>query len=187
MINLPSFKKDFEATGQFDVNATTSQTTAKLSLAGLKAGVQKDFLIQTNSFDENTRVAEKTIKTTTYKVIIDGKLVETKTITDSYVPYIPTINKSENKQSFKKVTTRKGVQTNLQPIEDTSLKITQRRPMVSLTFKSLKMSFLQVMGKHLSKLTNALKMRPPITSFHKQKVTVSLPHMRIRISMRIKL
>lgn len=132
--NLPTddksaiFKKDFEATGQFDVNATSNQTTAKLSLAGLKAGVQKDFLIQTNSFNENTRVAEKTIKTTTYKVIIDGKLVETKTITDSYVPYIPTINKSENKQSFKKVTTRKGVQNQFTANEDTSLKITQRRP-----------------------------------------------------------
>ena len=132
--NLPTdnksaiFKKDFEATGQFDVNATNSQTTAKLSLAGLKAGVQKDFLIQTNSFNENTRVAEKTIKTTTYKVIIDGKLVETKTITDSYVPYIPTINKSANKQSFKKVTTRKGVQNQFTANEDTSLNITQRRP-----------------------------------------------------------
>ena len=132
--NLPTddksaiFKKDFEATGQFDVNATNSQTTAKLALAGLKAGVQKDFLIQTNSFNEYTRVAEKTIKTTTYKVIIDGKLVETKTITDSYVPYSPTINKSENKQSFKKVTTRKGVQNQFTANDDTSLNITQRRP-----------------------------------------------------------
>ena len=76
----------------------------------MKAGVQKDFLIQTNSFNEDIGMAEKTTKTTTYKVIIDGKLVETKTITDSYVPYSPTINKSANNQSFKKVTTRKGVQ-----------------------------------------------------------------------------
>lgn len=114
-VNLPTkngkvtpFTNDFAATGQTESSFQGNRQTAKLSLAGLTAGTEKGFTIKTNGFTSNTTSPEKLIKTSTYKLVIDGKVTATKVVTETFVPFTPTLSKLKNEQTFELIETNTG-------------------------------------------------------------------------------
>ena len=91
---------DFKATSATDLVYGKNTQHAKLTLTGIAAGIQKGFTIQTNSLNTDAPITSTVIRTSTYKLVVDGNIVGTKVITETFVPAEPAVTKADNIQTY---------------------------------------------------------------------------------------
>ena len=94
------FVDDFKATSATDSVYGKNTQHAKLTLTGIAAGIQKGFTIQTNSLNTNAPVTSTVTRTSTYKLVVDGNIVDTKVITETFTPAEPAVTKADNIQTY---------------------------------------------------------------------------------------
>ena len=94
------FADDFKATSATDLVYGKNTQHAKLTLTGIAAGIQKGFTIQTNSLNTDAPVMSTVTRTSTYKLVVDGNVVDTKVITETFVPTEPSVAKADNIQTY---------------------------------------------------------------------------------------
>ena len=98
--NAVPFVDDFQATGATGSAYGKNTQHAKLTLTGIAAGIQKDFTIQTNSLNTRAPITSTTKRTTTYKLVINGNVVDTRVITETFTPAKPTITINGTEQRY---------------------------------------------------------------------------------------
>ena len=91
---------DFKATSATDLVYGKNTQHAKLTLTGIAAGIQKGFTIQTNSLNTDAPITSTVTRTSTYKLVVDGNIVDTKVITETFVPAEPAVTKADNIQTY---------------------------------------------------------------------------------------
>ena len=91
---------DFKATSATDLVYGKNTQHAKLTLTGIAAGIQKGFTIQTNSLNTDAPITSTVTRTSTYKLVVDGNIVDTKVITEAFVPAEPAVTKADNIQTY---------------------------------------------------------------------------------------
>ena len=91
---------DFKATSATDLVYGKNTQHAKLTLTGIAAGIQKGFTIQTNSLNTEAPITSTVTRTSTYKLVVDGNIVDTKVITETFVPAEPAVTKADNIQTY---------------------------------------------------------------------------------------
>ena len=91
---------DFKATSATDLVYGKNTQHAKLTLAGIAAGIQKGFTIQTNSLNTDAPITSTVTRTSTYKLVVDGNVVDTKVITETFTPAEPAVTKADNIQTY---------------------------------------------------------------------------------------
>ena len=94
------FVDDFKATSATDLVYGKNTQHAKLTLTGIAAGIQKGFTIQTNSLNTDAPITSTVTRTSTYKLVVDGNIVDTKVITETFVPAEPAVTKADNIQTY---------------------------------------------------------------------------------------
>ena len=94
------FVDDFRATSANDLVYGKNTQHAKLTLTGIAAGIQKGFTIQTNSLNTDAPITSTVTRTSTYKLVVDGNIVDTKVITETFVPAEPAVTKADNIQTY---------------------------------------------------------------------------------------
>ena len=94
------FVDDFKATNATDSVYGKNTQHAKLTLTGIAAGIQKGFTIQTNSLNTQAPVTSTVTRTSTYKLVVDGNVVDTKVITETFTPAEPAVTKADNIQTY---------------------------------------------------------------------------------------
>ena len=94
------FVNDFRATSATDTVYGKNTQHAKLTLTGIAAGIQKGFTVQTNSLNTNAPVTSTVTRTSTYKLVVDGNVVDTKVITETFTPAEPAVTKADNIQTY---------------------------------------------------------------------------------------
>ena len=94
------FVDDFKATSATDSVYGKNTQHAKLTLTGIAAGIQKGFTIQTNSLNTDAPITSTVTRTSTYKLVVDGNIVDTKVITETFVPAEPAVTKADNIQTY---------------------------------------------------------------------------------------
>ena len=94
------FIDDFKATSATDLVYGKNTQHAKLTLTGIAAGIQKGFTIQTNSLNTDAPITSTVTRTSTYKLVVDGNIVDTKVITETFVPAEPAVTKADNIQTY---------------------------------------------------------------------------------------
>ena len=94
------FLNDFKATSATDSVYGKNTQHAKLTLTGIAAGVQKGFTIQTNSLNTDAPITSTVTRTSTYKLVVDGNIVDTKVITETFTPAEPAVTKADNIQTY---------------------------------------------------------------------------------------
>ena len=94
------FVDDFKATSATDLVYGKNTQHAKLTLTGIAAGIQKGFTIQTNSLNTDAPITSTVTRTSTYKLVVDGNIVGTKVITETFVPAEPAVTKADNIQTY---------------------------------------------------------------------------------------
>ena len=98
--NAVPFVNDFKATSATDLVYGKTTQHAKLTLTGIAAGIQKGFTVQTNSLNTDAPITSTVTRTSTYKLVVDGNIVDTKVITETFVPSEPSVTKLDNSQTF---------------------------------------------------------------------------------------
>ena len=98
--NALPFADDFKATSATDLVYGKNTQHAKLTLTGIAAGIQKGFTVQTNSLNTQAPVTSTVTRTSTYKLVVDGNVVDTKVITETFVPAEPSVTKADNIQTY---------------------------------------------------------------------------------------
>ena len=91
---------DFKATSATDLVYGKNTQHAKLTLTGIAAGIQKGFTIQTNSLNTDAPITSTVTRTSTYKLVVDGNIVDTKVINETFVPAEPAVTKADNIQTY---------------------------------------------------------------------------------------
>ena len=91
---------DFKATSATDLVYGKNTQHAKLTLTGIAAGIQKGFTIQTNSLNTDAPITSTVTRTSTYKLVVDGNIVDTKVITETFTPAEPAVTKADNIQTY---------------------------------------------------------------------------------------
>ena len=91
---------DFKATSATDLVYGKNTQHAKLTLTGIAAGIQKGFTIQTNSLNTDAPITSTVTRTSTYKLVVDGNVVDTKVITETFTPAEPAVTKADNIQTY---------------------------------------------------------------------------------------
>ena len=91
---------DFKATSATDLVYGKNTQHAKLTLTGIAAGIQKGFTIQTNSLNTDAPITSTVTRTSTYKLVVNGNIVDTKVITETFVPAEPAVTKADNIQTY---------------------------------------------------------------------------------------
>ena len=94
------FVDDFRATSANDLVYGKNTQHAKLTLTGIAAGIQKGFTIQTNSLNTDAPITSTVTRTSTYKLVVDGNVVDTKVITETFTPAEPAVTKADNIQTY---------------------------------------------------------------------------------------
>ena len=94
------FVDDFRATSATDLVYGKNTQHAKLTLTGIAAGIQKGFTVQTNSLNTQAPVTSTVTRTSTYKLVVDGNVVDTKVITETFTPAEPAVTKADNIQTY---------------------------------------------------------------------------------------
>ena len=94
------FADDFKATSATDLVYGKNTQHAKLTLTGIAAGIQKGFTVQTNSLNTDAPITSTVTRTSTYKLVVDGNVVGTKVITETFVPAEPAVTKADNIQTY---------------------------------------------------------------------------------------
>ena len=94
------FVDDFKATSATDLVYGKNTQHAKLTLTGIAAGIQKGFTIQTNSLNTDAPITSTVTRTSTYKLVVDGNIVDTKVITETFTPAEPAVTKADNIQTY---------------------------------------------------------------------------------------
>ena len=94
------FVDDFKATSATDLVYGKNTQHAKLTLTGIAAGIQKGFTVQTNSLNTDAPITSTVTRTSTYKLVVDGNIVDTKVITETFVPAEPAVTKADNIQTY---------------------------------------------------------------------------------------
>ena len=94
------FVDDFKATSATDLVYGKNTQHAKLTLTGIAAGIQKGFTIQTNSLNTDAPITSTVTRTSTYKLVVDGNIVDTKVITETFVSAEPAVTKADNIQTY---------------------------------------------------------------------------------------
>ena len=94
------FVDDFRATSATDLVYGKNTQHAKLTLTGIAAGIQKGFTIQTNSLNTDAPITSTVTRTSTYKLVVDGNIIDTKVITETFVPAEPAVTKADNIQTY---------------------------------------------------------------------------------------
>ena len=94
------FVDDFKATSATDLVYGKNTQHAKLTLTGIAAGIQKGFTIQTNSLNIDAPITSTVTRTSTYKLVVDGNIVDTKVITETFTPAEPAVTKADNIQTY---------------------------------------------------------------------------------------
>ena len=94
------FVDDFKATSATDLVYGKNTQHAKLTLTGIAAGIQKGFTVQTNSLNTDAPITSTVTRTSTYKLVVDGNIVDTKVITETFVPAEPAVTKVDNIQTY---------------------------------------------------------------------------------------
>ena len=94
------FVDDFRATSANDLVYGKNTQHAKLTLTGIAAGIQKGFTIQTNSLNTDAPITSTVTRTSTYKLVVDGNIVDTKVITETFTPAEPAVTKADNIQTY---------------------------------------------------------------------------------------
>ena len=94
------FVNDFKATNATDIVYGKNTQHAKLTLTGIAAGIQKGFTVQTNSLNTDAPITSTVTRTSTYKLVVGGNVVDTKVITETFVPSEPVVTKDNNTQTY---------------------------------------------------------------------------------------
>ena len=94
------FADDFKATSATDLVYGKNTQHAKLTLTGIAAGIQKGFTVQTNSLNTDAPITSTVTRTSTYKLVVDGNIVDTKVITETFTPAEPAVTKADNIQTY---------------------------------------------------------------------------------------
>ena len=97
--NLP-LVDNFNATNMTEPTFGGNTEHAKLTLTGIAAGIQKGFTIQVNSLNDKAPLTSTVTRKSTYKLVVDGKVLGTKVVTETLTADIPAVTKAENIQTF---------------------------------------------------------------------------------------
>ena len=105
-----------------------STQTARISLAGLTDGTQKEYVIQANAFHKDAPVMSNLKRIVTYKVYIDGTLRATKVLTDMLIPADPVLDGKTSETQYVRTRGESTDDRYLLTSDDSVIKVNSKRP-----------------------------------------------------------
>ena len=105
-----------------------STQTARISLAGLTDGTQKEYVIQANEFHKDVPVMSNLKRIVTYKVYIDGTLQATKVLTDTLVPADPVLDGKTSETQYVRTRGESTDDRYLLTSDDSVIRVNSKRP-----------------------------------------------------------
>ena len=105
-----------------------STQTARISLAGLTDGTQKEYVIQANEFHKDAPVMSNLKRIVTYKVYIDGTLRATKVLTDMLIPADPVLDGKTSETQYVRTRGESTDDRYLLTSDDSVIKVNSKRP-----------------------------------------------------------
>ena len=121
-----TFKGTSYAPTQGDYKKSTQ--TARISLAGLTDGTQKEYVIQANEFHKDAPVMSNLKRIVTYKVYIDGTLQATKVLTDTLIPTEPLIDGKTSETQYVRTRGESVDDRYLLTSDDSVIRVNSKRP-----------------------------------------------------------
>lgn len=121
-----TFKGTSYAPTQGDYKKSTQ--TARISLAGLADGTQKEYVIQANEFHKDAPVMSNLKRIVTYKVYIDGTLQATKVLTDTLIPTEPLIDGKTSETQYVRTRSESVDDRYLLTSDDSVIRVNSKRP-----------------------------------------------------------
>ena len=121
-----TFKGTSYAPTQGDYKKSTQ--TARISLAGLTNGTQKEYVIQANEFHKDAPVMSNLQRIVTYKVYIDGTLQATKVLTDTLIPTEPLIDGKTSETQYVRTRGESVDARYLLTSDDSVIRVNSKRP-----------------------------------------------------------
>ena len=105
-----------------------STQTARISLAGLTDGTQKEYVIQANEFHKDVPVMSNLKRIVTYKVYIDGTLQATKVLTDTLIPAEPLLDGKTSETQYVRTRGESVDDRYLLTSDDSVIRVNSKRP-----------------------------------------------------------
>ena len=105
-----------------------STQTARISLAGLTDGTQKEYVIQANEFHKDVPVMSNLKRIVTYKVYIDGTLQATKVLTDTLIPAEPLLDGKTSETQYVRTRGESTDDRYLLTSDDSVIRVNSKRP-----------------------------------------------------------
>ena len=105
-----------------------STQTARISLAGLTDGTQKEYVIQANEFHKDVPVMSNLKRIVTYKVYIDGTLQATKVLTDTLIPTEPLLDGKTSETQYVRTRGESVDDRYLLTSDDSVIRVNSKRP-----------------------------------------------------------
>ena len=105
-----------------------STQTARISLAGLTDGTQKEYVIQANEFHKDVPVMSNLKRIVTYKVYIDGALQATKVLTDTLIPTEPLLDGKTSETQYVRTRGESVDDRYLLTSDDSVIRVNSKRP-----------------------------------------------------------